>query len=447
MSGDAVYVTGWTFVHFLWEGAVLAAIYAVARTGFRSAGPRLRYGLACLFLSAMAAVAVATAYLQTARADLVVRDRFFTLLSLEADAAGGRILPWLAWFWWAGAGFLSLRAALGAVSLTRLLHTASPAQEEWRRMLTDVMGRLSFRLPVRVLSHRDVDVPMVVGWLKPVVLVPTAALCGLTVQDCESILTHELIHIVRHDYLVSRVQMVIEILLFFHPAVWWISGEIRNEREYCCDDAAAALACGPVAYARTLWRVESLRSRRPTSAIAVDGGDLKTRIHRLVGPRVHAPRKSAGGLILGAVGVLVAVILVIQASAFPRSPETAPEDWLHAARAVAALNDIRDATDLGSFYAALGSRDEAAREEAALTLGLTANMQAGNALNIALIDPSPRVRSAAGQALVAISNRLEGERFKAKLRDTVISGMRTALRDRSSKVRAEAQELLARLDR
>ena len=98
--------------------------------------------------------------------------------------------------------------------------------------------------------------PTVIGWLKPVVLLPASALAGLTPRQLEAILAHELAHIRRHDYLVNLLQTLVETLLFYHPAVWWLSRRIRVERENCCDDLAVSLCGDPVAYAAALADLE-----------------------------------------------------------------------------------------------------------------------------------------------------------------------------------------------
>ena len=159
--------------------------------------------------------------------------------------------------------------------------------------------------------------PTVIGWLKPVVLLPASALAALSPQQLEAILAHELAHIRRHDYLVNLLQTLVETLLFYHPAVWWLSRRIRIERENCCDDLAVSLCGDPVAYANALADLESLRSETaPTHhiAMAATGGALLQRVRRLLGaPSSHSGRGPAwlagsaalllvGGIAVGADG-------------------------------------------------------------------------------------------------------------------------------------------------
>src|SRR5213076_1329469 len=134
-----------------------------------------------------------------------------------------------------------------------------------------------------VVETTLVDVPMVVGWLRPAILLPVAALASLSTTQIEAILAHELAHIRRHDYAVNVLQAIVETLLFYHPAVWWLSNRIRVEREHCCDDVAVALFGNPLQYARALTRFEELRLDPAHALLAANGGSLLTRIRRLVG--------------------------------------------------------------------------------------------------------------------------------------------------------------------
>lgn len=137
---------------------------------------------------------------------------------------------------------------------------------------------------------------MAVGWLKPVVLLPASMISGLSTPQLEMLLLHELAHIRRHDYLVNFFQSIVEILLFFHPAVHWISNKMRDEREYCSDDIAIQHSGDAIAYAHTLVDTASLCKNAhvhtiPDLAMAASGGDLKQRVTRLVGHHC-APKKN-----------------------------------------------------------------------------------------------------------------------------------------------------------
>ena len=139
---------------------------------------------------------------------------------------------------------LSLRNLVGWIGVQRLrrVGTAPVCQELADRART-LIGRMKISRPVRILQSTLVEIPIVAGWLTPVILLPVSILAELSPQQLEAILAHELAHIRRHDYLVNLLQTVAETLLFYHPAVWWVSRRIRIEREHCCDDAAVRV-CG-----------------------------------------------------------------------------------------------------------------------------------------------------------------------------------------------------------
>jgi hypothetical protein len=148
---------------------------------------------------------------------------------------------------------------------------------------------------------------MVMGWLRPAILLPAGAVTGLSSAQLEAIIAHELAHIRRHDYVINLAQTIVETLLFYHPAVWWLSNRIRLEREHCCDDAAVAVCGDAAGYARALTELEGLRGPRP--AVASVNGSLLTRVQRILGvsePRRHrvpsgfAAVFALGGLVLAA---------------------------------------------------------------------------------------------------------------------------------------------------
>ena len=158
--------------------------------------------------------------------------------------------------------------AVGAAN--EIVRTA-PVAEQWQMAAVRLSRRLHIATPVKLLESTLVDVPTVIGWLKPVMLLPASALAGLAPAQLEAIFAHELAHVRRHDYLVNLLQTVVETLLFYHPAVWWLSARIRAERENCCDDLAVALCGDPVAYARALADLEELRGTGGRLVMAANG--------------------------------------------------------------------------------------------------------------------------------------------------------------------------------
>ena len=238
------------------------------------------------------------------RAVLRLRERL--------DAA----LPALILAWAAGVGLLSVRGLGGWAVAQRLKRSGRPVTlEAWQRGARQLCQRMRVWLPVRVCESALVEVPTVVGWLRPVVLLPVSTLAGLSPAQLEALLAHELAHIRRFDYLVNLLQTFGETLLFYHPAVWWVSHRMRVEREHCCDDAAVAVCGDAVGYARTLAELEGFRSIAPALAVAADGGSLWRRVVRLVdGPPPHLSRSSRWLAGLFALATLTALGLSASAS-------------------------------------------------------------------------------------------------------------------------------------
>jgi uncharacterized protein (TIGR03435 family) len=302
---------GITLLHFLWQGVLIAAVYAAVRRGIaRSASANIRYMLACVALVAMAAAPVLTWNLLRPPSPGSVAATFTAPVSAATAAvrnapapfSGGAdfakpspFLPCVVTVWFAGAMAFWLRLLGGWVLAERLRsRLVRPAPPEWQQALDRLKNSIRVFRPVRLLVSGLVEAPAVVGWLRPALLVPVGALAGLPRGQVEALLLHELAHIRRHDYLVNALQSIVEALLFYHPAVWWISGHIRTERELCCDDMAVAVTGDPVTYARALAELESASPVHFKTAMAASGGLLAHRIARLLGQYRPAPHPLAG---------------------------------------------------------------------------------------------------------------------------------------------------------
>jgi beta-lactamase regulating signal transducer with metallopeptidase domain/protocatechuate 3,4-dioxygenase beta subunit len=192
-------------------------------------------------------------------------------------------LPLLVSFWLAGMAMFSLRPMWGLRTQWRLRRVGlSPVPASVAQSLNDLARRLGLRRTVAIAQSVRVGVPMAVGYLRPLILLPGCVLTGLTATQLEALLAHELAHIRRHDWLVNAFQLLAETVFFYHPAVWWLSRQIRQERENCCDDLAVALIGDRGTVGRMLLALEELRERTPGLALAATGGDLVSRVRRMV---------------------------------------------------------------------------------------------------------------------------------------------------------------------
>jgi TonB family protein len=291
---------GWTLLHSLWEGAATAAILAAIVIAVRS--PRVRYGAACVaMLTLVAAFSITLFRLWPDAQQMFPRFRpavpFAPTEIVNADANSARwwipnlalLAPWLAPFWIAGVCLLSLQRIMSCLAIRRLRSRGVCfASEEWHVELARLAAQLRISRPVHLLESCVAEIPMVLGHLRPVVLVPVGVLAGLPAEQVETILLHELAHIRRCDYLVNVCQRVIEGILFYHPAVWWISKVIRTERENCCDDVVVSVTRHSRDYALALAALERNRVPGGQAAVAATGGTLVKRIRRLLYPKAPA---------------------------------------------------------------------------------------------------------------------------------------------------------------
>lgn len=320
---------GMTLLHFLWQGLLVAGLYAAARRTMTYMSSRTRYLVACGTLAAMIAAPPVTWELlrpSSASAEAMYGIRSTpAVASNTAPAATGTLpdsvwvavsslnteqfLSWVVMVWLAGTVVFWVRLAGGWVVTARMRSMlVRRAPSEWQERFGQLAAQIGISRPVRLLVSALVQAPTVVGWLRPMVLVPVGALGGLPAEHLEALLLHELAHIRRHDYLVNILQSVAESLLFYHPAVWWVSGHIRAEREQCCDDIAVTIGGDVLTYARALAELESYRPAHFTGAVAANGGSLPNRIARLLGQPRPVIRTGVGLDV-----ITVAVLIVVAA--------------------------------------------------------------------------------------------------------------------------------------
>jgi Zn-dependent protease with chaperone function len=327
----------WTLVHFLWQGAALGVVaFLWLRIGRPTAQARYAGGIVALAALLGAPVATFGWLARSAldvRAEPVVRPAeprvgVVDLASVPAapllpsaprmdtlgagSEAGEVAAVAVVTAWALGVLLLSVRLTGGWILARRLVAGAArPAAADVRAAAAVVARRLGLTRAVRVVESTAVTVPMLVGWARPVVLFPASALSGLSAEQVEALIAHELAHVRRHDYLANILQSLVDTLLFYHPAVWFVSREVREAREQCCDDLAIGV-CDRVVYASALADLAAI-SGTPRIALAATDGSLLRRVRRILGhPRGDGSPGVAwlGGLSLALVigGVMPAAL-------------------------------------------------------------------------------------------------------------------------------------------
>lgn len=320
---QAIRPAGWALVHAAWQGAAIALLYRGLVAALRDRQPRVRYaiGCGCLALTAVAPVVTATvAHRPPVAADTALQaavqdstgagpetagagtERAAVDDAAEVAAVAATIDLWsprLLAIWMAGAALAVARLAASWRQAVRLAARGGPVCEEVAARLDPLRRQLALERPVELRRCDALDSPALLGWWRPVILLPSAALT-LPTSRLDPLLAHELAHVRRHDYAVNVAQALVECLLFFQPAVRWLSRQVRFERELSCDDLAAG-CCegGALAYARGLAGLETLRLGAP--ALGVSDGNLLARIRRLVDPAARPRNRpaAAAALLLG----------------------------------------------------------------------------------------------------------------------------------------------------
>ncbi|MCE5234236.1 MAG: TonB family protein [Mizugakiibacter sp.] len=314
---DAVRVLGWTLLHFLWQGAVVGILYALVRTRVPRGRARYALGLAALVVLALCPLLTGWRLLGGAGDAVAATDAMAWVdgaAVIDAVPAAiawrgllGAALPWLVVLWAVGVLLLTLRAWLHWHQIKRLLREASPLPA-WEARLRELSRRLGLRRRVRLLCSRRVATPTLIGWLRPVILLPAAVALGFPVAQVELILAHELGHVRRWDHLANLFQLVLEIVLFYHPVVHWISRDVRNEREICCDELVLDVTGGSRrVYVEALADLEGLRDGHHGLVLAASGGVLVERVRRIAGmPMAGGAVRPQARFVVGLLAALLA---------------------------------------------------------------------------------------------------------------------------------------------
>ncbi len=275
---------GWFLIHSLWQGAIIALLLLISLLIFRHWFSQFRYYLSFAALILMVASSAITfsktlkyanekfeiqqsivnnpdylkeivkdSRMSNTEVSLTFINESFSLKRAFRRAEIQKHFPWIVSIWFTGLLFYLLRIVFGLVYQYRLKNTKrDEIDKRWILKLSKFASQLKINKQVRIYISRVIKSPVTTGFLKPVILIPASMISGLSPEQIEAIVAHELAHIRRNDYIVNVIQTLVETLFFFHPAVWYISAQIRKERENACDDIAVELTGDKVNYAKTL---------------------------------------------------------------------------------------------------------------------------------------------------------------------------------------------------
>lgn len=431
---------GWTLLHSLWQGVLAYAVLRIALSLLRRSSPQARYLAACgaLVLATVApwitffqldvterlsrfappGALHAPASLSTANTGVQSASHVFSVAAPESSSPSaehdslfarfGAILrpafPWFVGLWLIGFAVSCLRLLHGWRRTRALtLGVLTPPTKELAARFASLLSRLGLRGNIRLALSPWVHGPAVVGWLRPVVLLPVEVLAGLTPGQIDALLIHELAHIRRADFLVNLLQAVTEALFFYHPAVRAINRLIRDEREHACDDLAVALCGDPVNYARALAALASRET--PGLALAATGSDepggLLGRIRRLLGRDPARPRPFvtlAWAAMTGAVLYLAAMLGLPALTARLLTPEERIALVKQTADAVAAQATPEFPEDARMTVVGEVRTDDGSPLPANLRItGLTQNRRRSMSADVRVVDGQVRQSMNAGE--------------------------------------------------
>jgi beta-lactamase regulating signal transducer with metallopeptidase domain len=366
-SHQVVERIGWILLHSLWQFTALAMFACIIVHLMRQASSTARYGLLLACLAMFVATPILTGILlphgnPTTDGDLTfpvepltgagdeisisdpaalgTSKQFSAVVLPETPKAAGKqiqrslwqrtkkvLQPWLNWIvagWVIGVMLFSARPVLGWWFLNRLRNSGiTPTTTEIQALLARTAQLLGIRRSVCVAQSALARVPVVVGYLKPVILLPVSLVSSLPVAQLESILAHELAHIKRHDFPINLIQSLIETLFFYHPAAWWLSRCVRIEREHCCDDLVIEHLGNRVEYGRALVSIEEHRGRLAFLALGASDGSLLARVRRIT---CVIPEHQSGSIPERWVMSIFGILMVSATAIVPMTLATADDE-------------------------------------------------------------------------------------------------------------------------
>ncbi|RFS17329.1 M56 family metallopeptidase [Emticicia sp. C21] len=295
---------GWTLIHSLWQGLVIVVAFSILRHIFKTSSARYWQGIGALSLQLISAI-VTFGMVYEPAGIAATKPRFTAFFINNAVNLDGvsvfapskltfiqqaqlfiqNNLDTFVFFWFIGANLLLLRLIIGFVYVQQLkVQKITPVRDEVLGIMEELQEKIQLNIPIRLFESAKAVVPMTIGWIKPIILLPAGIMSGLSITQLEAVLAHELAHIKRYDYLINIFQSCVEILFFYHPATWFISAQVRDERENCCDDFAVNICGDRLVLAKALTQVATFQHQpRLAMAFGAKRQTFMDRIKRIVG--------------------------------------------------------------------------------------------------------------------------------------------------------------------
>lgn len=327
LSNEMIKILALTIIHSIWQGLLIAIVCWFILLFVRRGNAQTRYmvnisGVASILI--LAVITFLTLYKPVIDESGIVTDNIIESVNSQKSIINNTgisnykilsltngLLPYITILWMFGALIFFIKFA-GGMFYNRQLKTVGLTSVGgiWNERLKKLSKKIKTPIIVRLYESALVNVPTVIGHIRPVILFPIGAISGIPIKQVEAIIAHELAHIKRYDYLINLIQSIMEILFFYHPAVWWLNSKVNTERENCCDDMAMKITGDRLIYARALSNIEEVSQDNLRLSPAFSGGKdkLLNRIQRLYD---RSYEKVGSGRFSTLAGIMLLVVFVI----------------------------------------------------------------------------------------------------------------------------------------
>lgn len=336
LSTEMISALAWTLIHSLWQFTLVALLLTVVLGAMRKAKSATRYLVSLSGLGVMMVMVLVTFviyyYNKGDETAVTIAPLALELHQLRMEPSSILTLMLLAEkyqqlivnVWLVGTALLFLRFTGAYVYLRSVIKSATIEELQFSKRFKKLKKSFNIQREVLIKSSAKVMSPMVVGFVRPVILFPVGMINFLSTDEVAAILSHELAHIKRHDYLINIFQSLVEVIFYYHPGTWYIMKMINNERENCCDDLAIAHTSGALDYAKTLVKLQELNYATLSPAMGMAGQrGFSYRIKRIL--EVPVERQGLKVKLTGLI-VLMSGLLALQGNSDASFQEDPMED-------------------------------------------------------------------------------------------------------------------------
>ncbi len=284
LTNELVLAIGQTILNSLWQGAAIGILCWLMFGLVNKENTQVRYWISAGGILSILLVAVITFMNVYSSNSIPIGENPLGGAGLLFINRVSWTLPYVCGLWLMGTTFFSIRLLGGLLYIQRIKSQRTPIiSQELNNLIKRISKNLQLNKVVELAESAKVSVPTIIGHLKPILLFPVGALAGLPVNQIEAIISHEMAHLKRYDYLINLIISIVEVLFFFNPVIWWLSAGIRADREILCDDLALGVTRDPANYARALSSVQEIAqgSLRLAPAFSGKKGQLLHRIQRI----------------------------------------------------------------------------------------------------------------------------------------------------------------------